>query len=216
MTEALKKTCISVLSSAAIFSSLTPVQTDFLLDGFAEVRSFAKDEVVYSRTHPEACIGVFLKGEARVHKDHVTVSVLQKGDQFGTVVLYNSAECFVNTIVAKSACKVLFLKKEGIDKLLSKSHAFAVAYIAYLSERVYFLNQKIEAYTAPSAEDRLLCYLKSACAQNATLENVSVTELSRQINVSRAGIYRALDSLSARGVLRYADKKVILLQEENV
>lgn len=210
MTDAIKKECLQVLLEADIFSSAGILELDTILDSAATIRIYKKDEVIYSRETCEKCIGVLLSGEARVMKDHVTMSVLKKGGQFGTVVLYNDSERFVNTIRAKTECRVLFLKKEGIDRLMAHNRRFAVAYITYLSNRIYFLNAKIEAYTAPTGEERLLCYLRSVCDKNGEVSGISVTELSRQINVSRAGIYRALDSLSAQGKLRHADKKIIL------
>ena len=172
-----------------------------LLD-FSELRSFKKDEIIYSPQNPEKCIGVLIKGEARVTKDYVTMSVLHPGQQFGTVVLYHKTDYFVNTILSKTDCKVLFVKKEGVDRLLAHNRRFAVA---------YFLNEKIEAYTAPNAESKLLHYLKSVCDANGVVSGISITELSRQINVSRASLYRALDTLSASGKLRHDGKKIILL-----
>lgn len=211
MTDAIKKECLQVLLETDIFSSAGILELDTILDSAAAVRTYKKEEIIYSREIREKCIGVLLSGEARVMKDHVTMSVLKKGGQFGTVVLYGDADHFVNTIRAKTDCKVLFLQKEGIDRLMAHNRRFAVAYIAYLSKRIYFLNAKIEAYTAPTGEERLLCYLRSVCDSHGEVSGISVTEISRQINVSRAGIYRALDSLSAQGKLRHAGKKIILL-----
>lgn len=210
MTEALKKQCAEVLSGANIFSVLPLEQIDALLEGPVHVHTYRKDDLIFSRESRARCIGVLLRGEARVMKDHVTVSVLKRGGQFGTVTLYNRAEGFVNSIVAKTACRVLFLEKEEVDALVTQNREFAVAYITYLSERIYFLNRKIEAYTAPTAEERLFAYLQSICSESGEIRNVNVTEISRQINVSRAGIYRALDSLAAAGKLRHEGKTITL------
>lgn len=211
MTDAQQKECLAVLSRADIFAAAGELELAALLSAYAEVRSYKKDEVIYSPQHLEKCIGVLIKGEARVTKDYVTMSVLHPGQQFGAVVLYHKTDYFVNTILAKTDCKVLFVKKEGVDRLLAGNRRFAVAYISYLSKRIYFLNEKIEAYTAPNAESKLLHYLKSVCDANGVVSGISITELSRQINVSRASLYRALDSLSADGKLRHDGKKIILL-----
>ena len=138
MTEALKKECTAALLCADIFSVLTPDRLDTLLESAASVHTYKKDDLIFSRESRARCIGVLLRGEARVMKDHVTVSVLKRGGQFGTVTLYNRAEEFVNSIVAKTACRVLFLEKPGVDALMAQSRDFAVAYITYLSERILF------------------------------------------------------------------------------
>ena len=211
MTESEMKLCLQVLLQTDIFSAADCFALEQLLSTAATVKAFQKDEVLYSRESIKKCIGVILRGEARVVKDYLTVSVLSRGGQFGTVFLYNDAEHFVNTVSAKTDCKVVFLEKEGIDRLMAGNQAVCEAYIAYLSKRIYFLNEKIEAYTAPNAEEKLLHYLNSVCDRNKTVNQVCITELARQINVSRAGIYRALESLSANGKLLYGGKKITLL-----
>lgn len=211
MTETEKKLCLGVLAQTDIFCAADMFSLVELLSHAAKVVSFKKDEVLYSPESTEQCIGVILQGEARVEKDYLTVSVLKKGGQFGAVFLYHDAEHFVNTVVAKTDCKVVFLQKEGIDRLMAENPAVSKAYIAYLSKRIYFLNEKIEAYTAPNGEEKLLHYLKSVCNSDGVVERVCITELARQINVSRAGIYRALEHLSARGKLLHSGKKITLL-----
>lgn len=211
MTESDKKLCLQVLRQTDIFSAADVFSLEQLLSTAAKVKSFHKEDVLYSCESTEKCIGVILQGEARVIKDYLTVSVLTCGGQFGTVFLYNDAEHFVNTLVAKTDCKVVFLEKEGMDRLMADNPSVCEAYIAYLSKRIYFLNEKIEAYTAPNAEEKLLHYLNSICDEDRTVKRVCITELARQINVSRAGIYRALESLSASGKLLYGGKKITLL-----
>ncbi len=214
MTEVTQKQCISVLQQTDLFSAVSAEKLMQLLVSSAQVRKFPKDAVLYSPESTEKCIGVLLTGEARVLKDYVTVSVLKQGMHFGAVVLYNDAERFVNTITAKTACKVLFFEKSGIDRLMQTTPQFAVEYVRYLSNRIYFLNAKIEAYTAPCGAEKLLQYLLSICDENGLVSGVPVTELSRQINVSRAGIYRALDSLSADGKLQHSGKKIKLFVKD--
>lgn len=213
MTDTVREQCMAVLQQSDLFSDVPAENLARLLTN-ARVGRFPRDAVLYSPNSTEKCIGILLKGEVRVMKDHVTVSVLKKGMQFGAVVLYSDAERFVNTIVAKTDCKVLFLGKAGIDSLMQNNPQFALSYVRYLSNRIYFLNTKIEAYTAPSGEEKLLQYLLGICNENGLVSGVSMTELSRQINVSRAGIYRALDSLSARGILQHSGKNIKLFVKD--
>ena len=103
MTDAQQKECLAVLLKADIFSAAGEMELASVLLDFSELRSFKKDEIIYSPQNPEKCIGVLIKGEARVTKDYVTMSVLHPGQQFGTVVLYHKTDYFVNTIPAFGA-----------------------------------------------------------------------------------------------------------------
>ena len=83
--------------------------------------------------------------------------------------------------------KVVIIEKGGIDKLIQSDNSVAFNYITYLSERIGFLNSKIEGYTKPSAEEKLLLYLqKNSDNVDGKCEiSVSMTELSSVLHISR-------------------------------
>lgn len=211
MANAVQRKTVDILKTAPVFSALSESEMKFLLKNFSRVCTYKKGEIILSPQTEDKLVGVLLKGEARVIKDYVTVSVLTEGKQFGLAGLYQNENGFINTVIAKTNCRILLIQKEGIDGLLAQNSAFSVSYITYLSGRIYYLNSKIEAYTAPTAEEKLLNFLESNCPENRVFTEVSITELTRQVNVSRASLYRALDSLTRQGVLRYEHKQIFLL-----
>ncbi len=211
MTKAMQQKALEALKNIPVFSSVQEEQLLNILKNFAGVETFKKEETIFSPDSGFKIYGVLLKGEARVLKDYVTVSILKEGQGFGLAALYREEKGFVNTIEAKTACKVLCIQKEGIDQLLIENPNFSFSYISYLSGRIYYLNEKIEAYTAPSAEEKLLNFLESIRPKNGIITDVSIAELTRQVNVSRASLYRALDALQKREVLRYEHKQIIFL-----
>ena len=72
-------------------------------------------------------------------------------------------------------------------------------YIAFLSERIQFLNEKIGSFTAPTARVRLARWL---AAQTSPVQVKSYMALANELNVGRASLYRALDALASQGVLK--------------
>lgn len=211
MASVAQRKIFDILETAPVFSALSEREMEMLLENYSRVCTYKKGEIILSPKTKEKTVGVLLKGEVRVLKDYVTVSVLTQGKQFGLAGLYQQESGFVNTVIAKTNCRILWIQKEGIDKILTRNPEFSVSYISYLSGRIYYLNNKIEAYTAPTAEEKLLNFLESNCPENRIFQEVSITELTRQVNVSRASLYRALDSLTRQGVLRYEHKQIILL-----
>lgn len=211
MTKVMQKKALDILKQIPVFSVVEEAQLLAILNTFAHVATYSKEDIIFSPDSKFKMYGVLLKGEARVLKDYVTVSVLKEGQGFGLAALYQEEKGFVNTIQAKSACKVLWIQKEGIDQLLLETHAFAFSYISYLSGRIYYLNEKIEAYTAPNAEEKLWNFLENIRPENGKITDVSMTELTRQVNVSRASLYRALDALQKRNLIRYEHKTIIFL-----
>ena len=211
MTKTSVSALMQIVKETTVFSVLPEEILEQFLKENASVQSYQKDDVIFSADVAKEFVGVLLKGEARVLKDHVTVSVLSQKSCFGLATLYQENGSFLNTIVAKNSCKVLKINKSGIDRLLFSCPEFAKAYISYLSGRIYFLNDKIEAYTAPNAEEKLLNFLESIRPANGIIPDVSIVELTRQVNVSRASLYRALDALTSKNILRYEHKTIIFL-----
>lgn len=214
MTKTEQAFCLQVLSKAELFSVLPITGLEFVISD-ASISVFPKNAVLYAPHTPKRCIGILLQGRARVDKDHISISTLAAGNQFGAAGLY-AKNGFCNTVTAQTKCTALFIEKHCIDALLAQYPQFSAAYIAYLSARIGFLNQKIEAFTAPNAEKRLLCALRAAADANGRVFPVCITELAARLNVSRAGIYRALDALTAQGILHYADKTIQIYKKDDV
>ncbi len=200
MIKASEKLIVEALSSAPLFCAAGEEELKRIASQYAREVSFKKGETVFSKGSREKRVGIIVKGGATVKKEHIVISRLKQYDIFGAVTLYGKAETFVNDIVADSDCKVVFIPKDGVDSLISKSPRFAKSFIEYLSERIYFLNGRIEAYTMPTAGDKLYSYLKEAAkGENPFTFNVKMTDLARALNLSRASLYRAFDELCSRG-----------------
>lgn len=184
-----------------------------VLQAHAEIKSFSKGETVFSEESFVPCICVILEGSAIVKKGETVISRLSKYDLYGAAFLYNDISVFQNTVTALTPLSVAVLSKEGMDILIKNDSSIAFNYIKYLSHRVTFLNDKIKGYTAQSAEEKLMCYLKqNSKNQNGQCEiAVSMKELSKVLCISRASLYRVLDSLQQSGKIRRENKKILLI-----
>lgn len=184
-----------------------------VLEKYAEIKVFQKGETVFSKENFKPCICVILEGTAIVRKGVTVISRLEKYSVYGAAFLYNDISVFQNTVTALSPLKAAVLSKDGMDIILKNDSAAALAYIKYLSHRVTFLNDKIEGYTAQSAEEKLMRYLKKSSEnQGSQCEiQVSMKELSQILDISRASLYRVLDSLEQSGKIRRENKKIFIL-----
>lgn len=210
MIKSSTKNIIEVLKKTFLFSAVKEEDLFTLAADYCFEKTYKKGALVFSKLSEEKCIAVIIKGSAQVKKAHIVVNTLKQGDMFGAAALYNNSKFFVNDIVAVSECKAVFIAKEGIDLLISKSPRFAKKYIEYLSDRIYFLNGKIDTYTSPTADDKLYVYLTSIAKNNVAVLNMKMTELAKQLNISRASLYRAFDELTAQEKIEKNNRKIII------
>lgn len=78
-----------------------------------------------------------------VHK--YIMNTLGAGDIFGVAALFHSHSDYVTTLTASSPCRVFFIPQEALEQRMRENYLVAENYIRFLSERVYFLNKKIES-----------------------------------------------------------------------
>ena len=199
MIKSSTKNLMELLKTNALFSTVKDEDLLEIVSKHCVEKSFRKGSIIFSKSGKEKCIGFIVKGTAQVKKEQIVLNMLKESDVFGAVTIYGKTESFVNDIVALTDCKVAFISKDGIDFVLSKSPVFAKRYIAYLSQRIYFLNKKIETYTSPTANEKLYAYLSSIAVDGVAEIRIKMTELANQLNLSRASLYRAFAELEADG-----------------
>lgn len=196
-----------------IFADCNDTLLANVLSQQCEIKKFQKGETVFSKESFAPSVCVILTGCAKVTKGETVISRLEKYDLYGAAFLYNDKSVFQNEVTALTPLTVAVLSKSGVDELIKNDPTVAFNYIKYLSHRVTFLNIKIEGYTAQSAEDKLLHYLKkNANGENAACDiKVPMNELAKILDISRASLYRVFDSLEQSGKIRRENKKTYIL-----
>lgn len=213
MDENSLENAAEVLIKNNLFSCLPYEAVLSGLSGDFEVKSFLKGETVCNEKFFERAIGVIISGSVSVKKGHMQMSYLKKGSIFGAVTLYTERENFVTEITSEENSTIVFLHKSTVSKLISEYPIFAERFISYLSERIFFLNERIDALTGRKSEDKLLTFLKnSADFENGqyiyTVNNYGL--LAGSLDIGRASLYRAMDSLERDGKICRDDKKIII------
>lgn len=169
-----------------------------------------KGETVYDRHRFQRCLGLVAEGTIQVKRDHLLMSVLQSGDIFGAAALFSSRSDYPTTLVALSDCRILLIAEEQLRMLMGECPQFAENYVIYLSERIQFLSSRLDTLSAGTAEAKLGQYLLSASDHSGTVI-LSATQLSAQIGVGRASLYRAFETLEQSGAIAREGKTIRIL-----
>lgn len=211
------KKAISVLQTAPIFSSVSVENLEKTVKDYSELISYQKGDMIFSRDSYRRAIGVVVSGKAQVKKGKMPLSVHSAGDIFGAVTLFSDSDRYATDIFAATPCKVLFVSREGILSLITENPTVSESYIAYLSNRIYFLNSRLESLTAGSIEENLLRYIRNNAVEedgNLQLKVDSYGKLAAALDVGRASLYRAMDSLTDKGIIFREDKKIFLKRKD--
>lgn len=202
---------IELLSRCFLFADLPAEELPMVTADLAAER-YPAGAVIYSRRSFRRAMGVVLSGRlAAVKGKELLLNTLGPGDCFGVAALFCPAEDYVTTVRAKEAATLVFLDHDWLVGLFQRYPQTAVAYIAFLSQRIRFLNRKIDSFTAPTAQEAVFRHLLEIAQDGRAQVSGGYSQLARTLNVGRASLYRALDALEEEGRIRRDGKTVYLL-----
>lgn len=213
--EILKKLCQSDL-----FSSLNEKDFVAFLNGEdIYIKKYNSSDIIYSADVFTEAVGFVLSGSANVLKKGggLVLGKLNEGDVFGFQSLFLSPEYFANEIIASGVTQILYISKKVISFFICEKRSFSLDYIRYLSKRIYFLNCRIANFTGGSAESRLAQYLINSFGDYKTyILDISLSQLAMLLDISRASLYRALDSIILSGAVSRNGKLIRLLNKDEL
>lgn len=178
----------------------------------SELLTVDKGAVVYGPRRFRRCLGVVLRGRVQVRRESLLMATLSAGDVFGAAALFTGSGDYPTTLTALTHCEALLIPQEGVRRLLRECPPFAEDYAVYLSGRIQFLSQRLEAVSNPSAEGKLARYLLTNGGDGAV--TLSATALCQRLGVGRATLYRAFEALEEAGAIARDGKTTRILRPE--
>lgn len=199
---------IELLRGCVLFAGGDP--PEWFIGG-VKVRALERGETLYAPDSFAQALGLVASGTLEAeNRSGIALNLLGRGKLFGVAAVFGEVDRYVSTIRAKSPARVLLIERALLERLFLEHPDCALRYVAFLTDRVRFLNAKIESFTAPSAQASLEHWLVQASGGDGELTVTSWSAVSRALDMSRTSLYRALDSLEADGKIARDGKKVIL------
>ena len=157
-------------------------------------------------------IGIVVNGKAIIKSGEggVIIKKLSTNDIYGVASLFD-VSIHLTSVVAVTDCTVLTMDKAFVEACIKENNQVAMNYIEFLAKRINFLNRKINAYTAKSAENKLYMYLLQLPREENTINlPFDMSTIAKMLGIGRATLYRAFDKLEQNGAIIKQDKKIIL------
>ena len=183
-----------------------------------ETEKFKKGEVIYSSDNFSPAVGLVLKGAAVAVTDNANAVVMKRfsaGMCFGAAAVFGNGDTYVSRIIAKKDTEIKLLNEELLTEIFALYPKTAINYIAFLSDKIRFLNGKLSVISCQNSEDTVYKYLISVTdTENYAQLPKSMTELSRMLGIGRATLYRCLDALEESGKILRENSKVKVIKNE--
>ncbi|MBE6718553.1 MAG: Crp/Fnr family transcriptional regulator [Ruminococcaceae bacterium] len=201
-----KEKYIEILANTRLFLGAKKETLEYAYKS-SDYRKCNKGECIFdSKTTPPSLF-IILEGSASVYGTGklkpVILNTLKRGRVFGMASLFGDT-CGATKIIAKENCCFAVITQENVEKMLSSDIDFTKNYICFLSDKIRFLNKKIVFFTSGSTEKTVASYILSLpfnkTDSTVTLD-INLSKLAQNLDIGRASLYRALDSLEENGFI---------------
>ena len=187
----------------------------WLLGSTATVEEYASGAYLLKKADTVDRLGIVLRGSADVIRTSgdgkMHMSTLKRNHLFGAASLFGE-KAFVTDIQCNEPVRVLWIPETEMLRLLSENQTVLMNYLQYLNGRIRFLNRRLDALSKNTVSARVLTFLADEAVEHEyTLQNA--TKLSETLCISRATLYRALETLESSGQIHRFGKQIIITEE---
>lgn len=212
---------LNIVSQCSLFQGIARDELSALLerDGVM-VGHFTRGDTIYEPQGFSRSLGIILSGSASVHKKQgdasMLMSMLVETDLFGAAMLFSDEEDYVATIVAEQSTWALLIPEACFRDMMRENHALAENYMRYLTARIRFLSSRIDGFVRPGCEERVLRFLRQRAEGGAVPDRLSMSAMAEALCISRASLYRVLDSLEERNIICRNGRQIELVEGETL
>ncbi len=204
-------------SNTFLFKNIPIEKIERLIKHTVLERRFERGELIYRADSYEKMLGFVREGECEVvsQNSRVPLNKLSVYSSFGIIALYSS-ERFPTNVYAKKPSTVCFIKKSELDGMMRQCPDISENVIAFLADRISFLNKKISTFSRDNVENKLAVFLYEKSKQLGCSFDLNLKHTAEEISAGRASLYRALDSLEGEKVIERNRKNITIIDREGL
>ena len=211
----------SALLSCYLFSDLDDHEKAIALKTLhPSVRSYPAGHILLSREQFAPSLLLLLDGTLTVKREHgkktVLLKQLQPGECFGAASMFGNCREYPTVVEALTAVRVISLTEAALSNLFLHFPKTAISHIRFLSDRIRFLNERLDATTGRDVEGKVAKFLLDASGKDALHSNWNMTQLARSLDIGRASLYRLLTQMEASGDIRLSNGSIEILNLNSI
>lgn len=207
---------INVLSKCELFREITPEELNIIFGCLKpRVISYEKNDWVAVAGEKFTGLGIVLSGEVVVAKENaagsrVVMAVDGPGEMFGEMSAFSGDGLWPVTVMARTACTVMFLPAGKIvgncERLCASHRQLITNMLEIVSGKALMLHRKLEYLSIKSLRGKISSFLleQQKRAGRATfMMPMKRNELADFLNVTRPSLSREMSRLRDEGVIEF-------------
>lgn len=210
-----------IILEQKLFAGCSEQLTESVILRGGALSSFRSGEEMLA-PEPPAC-GILLSGRGVIYsadKGRKTIlRFISPGNVVGAASIFASEPPATRIFACGDGkSEMFFIRREAFEELLAAETdgSFRANLIRFLADRIAFLNSRIDAVTAGTAERKLALFIKnSAVKHDGSISlGMSMTALAHALDIGRASLYRAIEALERSGAIRRSGNTIFLISQQ--
>ncbi len=219
MKEALKKEIIKEFLGCPLFDGCDSSLIYKTLEEKALIKTYSSGSLIMSHGVIEGeslpSIAYVYGGRCLITSSSKTNSVLriaEERDLIGLAGVFSKEEIETKVVAYEKKVIVLSLDMNVLNLLMEEDETNSIRnnLFTMLAKKISFLNKKIATLTGGSAEKKLATFLLGFMKGSFVL-GLSMSELSRLLDIGRSSLYRSIESFESKNVIRRDGEKITIL-----
>ena len=165
--------------------------------------SLENNQVLFHENDTCNEIGIVLKGSITIISydlmgNEILFNTINKDGIFGNNLVFSSDPHYKGNVIARGHTEVCLIGKQQLLSLLQNNRKFLISYLQLQSDTGKNLNSRIRLLSISDVRERVLYYLQE---NNGTIQFTSITQLARDLNLSREAVSRTVHALSREKII---------------
>lgn len=185
------------------------------------VKSFEKGAIIVKREDKVEYLMIVADGIVRGEMVDfsgklIKIEEMEKGQPLASAFLFSTQNTFPVDVIASSDCKILYIGKLEVLKLLQNNQKFLLNFLTSVSNRSQFLSKKLFMLSFKTIRGKLAQFLLEKAKDNLRVVELKQTQqdLADLFGVTRPSLARVISELENEAVIR-TDRKTITILDKN-
>ena len=180
------------------------------------IGTYDKEDIIAIEEDECHSLGIILKGTVEIHKPFpsgkiVTINYFEAGNVFGEALVFSKSHKYPATIVARSTCEIMYIKKEYIVRLMEANNNVLNNFVSVLSNRILMLNDRITNLSYDTIRKKIANILLIEYGKQKD-KNLILPfcrkKMAELLNIPRPSLSRELMKMKEDGLIDFYKNKI--------
>jgi CRP-like cAMP-binding protein len=213
-----------LISKSPFFRGLSPLDVESILGKISHtVKSFSKGQTIAQREEEVKNLCIIVAGSVKGEMVDYSGKILKVEEMtapqpIAHAFLFGERNRYPVDVIAIEDCKILFIPKPDVIRLLQQNDIILGNYLNAISNRAQFLSNKLWFLSFKTIKEKVAHYLLNLSKDSNTniLLPKSHQELAEFFGVTRPSLARVFAELQGDGIITVDRRDVVILNRNKL